>query len=214
MENTDLILQSLPVMEAFYTLQGEGYHQGKAAYFIRLGGCDVGCVWCDVKESWDANAHPVKTIDEIVGEAKKNASITGESRKGTLAVITGGEPLLHDLTQLTNELHNAGFETNIETSGSSPLSGTWDWICLSPKKFKEPLPEILQKANELKVIIFNKTDFNWAEKYAALVSKNCKLYLQPEWEKAAVVTPFIIDYIKANPKWELSLQIHKYINVP
>lgn len=197
---------SLPVMEAFYTLQGEGYHQGKAAYFIRLGGCDVGCVWCDVKESWDANAHPIKTINAIVEEAKKFPA--------RLAVVTGGEPLMHDLTELTNALHTAGFQINIETSGSSPLSGNWDWICLSPKKFKAPLPEILQKAHELKVVVFNKSDFDWAEKYSALVSQDCKLYLQPEWEKASVITPVIIDYIKAHPQWELSLQIHKYINVP
>ena len=197
---------SLPVMEAFYTLQGEGYHQGKAAYFIRLGGCDVGCVWCDVKESWDAGAHPLKTINEIVDGAKKFPC--------KLVVITGGEPLMHDLTELTNELHAAGFHTNIETSGSSPLSGDWDWICFSPKKFKAPVDDILQKAHELKVVIFNKSDFDWAEKYAALVSDDCKLYLQPEWDKASIVTPVIIDYIKANPQWELSLQIHKYINVP
>ena len=152
-------------MEAFYTLQGEGYHQGKAAYFIRLGGCDVGCVWCDVKESWDANAHPVKNISDIVEEAKKFPA--------RLVVVTGGEPLLHDLTELTNELHNAGFQTNIETSGSSPLSGTWDWICLSPKKFKAPLPEVLSKADELKVIVFNKSDFDWAEKHKAKVSASC-----------------------------------------
>ena len=197
---------SLPVMEAFYTIQGEGYHQGKAAYFIRLGGCDVGCVWCDVKESWDANAHPLKTINGIVDGAKKFP--------GKLAVVTGGEPLMHDLTELTNALHAAGLKTNIETSGSSPFTGNWDWICLSPKKFKAPLPEILQKADELKVVVFNRSDFDWAEKYAAVVSKNCKLYLQPEWEKASIVTPMIIDYIKDNPQWELSLQIHKYINVP
>ena len=197
---------SLPVMEAFYTLQGEGYHQGKAAYFIRLGGCDVGCVWCDVKESWDASAHPLKTINGIVDRAKKFP--------GKLVVVTGGEPLMHDLTELTNALHAAGLQTNIETSGSSPFTGNWDWICLSPKKFKAPLPEILQKADELKVVVFNISDFDWAEKYAALVSKNCKLYLQPEWEKASIVTPMIIDYIKDNPQWELSLQIHKYINVP
>ena len=197
---------TFPVMEAFYTLQGEGYHQGKAAYFIRLGGCDVGCVWCDVKESWDANAHPLKTISEIVEEAKNFPA--------RLAVVTGGEPLMHDLNELTDALHEAGFQTNIETSGSSPLSGDWDWICLSPKKFKAPLSEILQKAHELKVVVFNKSDFNWAEKYAALVSQDCKLYLQPEWGKGSVVTPMIIDYIKAHPQWELSLQIHKYINVP
>ncbi len=199
-------ITSLPVMEAFYTIQGEGFHQGKAAYFIRLGGCDVGCVWCDVKESWDATAHPLKEINNIVEEAL--------NFPGRLAVITGGEPLLHDLTVLTNELHAKGFYTNIETSGSSPLSGTWDWICLSPKKFKAPLPEILPQANELKVVIFNKSDFSWAEKYAAQVSAGCKLYLQPEWDKATQVTPLIINYIKANPQWELSLQIHKYINVP
>lgn len=197
---------SLPVMEAFYTLQGEGFHQGRAAYFIRLGGCDVGCVWCDVKDSWDANAHPVKSINDIVEEAEKYPA--------RLAIITGGEPLMHDLTELTDALHVAGFKTNIETSGSSSLSGEWDWICLSPKKFKAPLPEILHKADELKVVIFNKHDFIWAEKYAALVSSKCKLYLQPEWEKSSLITPLIVDYIKAHPQWELSLQIHKYINVP
>ena len=197
---------TLPVMEAFYTLQGEGYFQGTAAYFIRLGGCDVGCVWCDVKESWDANAHPLLPIDELVTEAKKFPS--------RLVVITGGEPLLHDLTALTQALHAAGFQTNIETSGSSPLSGEWDWICLSPKKFKAPLADILQKANELKVVVFNNSDLKWAEKYAALVSSSCKLYLQPEWDKASGVTPMIIDYIKEHPQWGLSLQIHKYIHVP
>jgi len=206
MANAELILNALPVMEAFYTIQGEGFHQGKAAYFIRLGGCDVGCVWCDVKESWDANNHPIKTINQIVEEAKVFPA--------RLVVITGGEPLLHELTQLTDALHEAGFVTHIETSGSSALSGHWEWICLSPKKFKAPLPEILDKAHELKIVIFNKSDFNWAEKYAALVSKNCKLYLQPEWNKTSIVTPLIIDYIKSHPQWELSLQIHKYINVP
>lgn len=193
-------------MEAFYTLQGEGFHQGRAAYFIRLGGCDVGCVWCDVKESWDASKHPLLTIDEIVTAAS--------AFPGRLAVITGGEPLMHQLDDLTTALHNAGFETNIETSGSSALSGQWDWICLSPKKFKAPIPEIVPLANELKVVVFNKHDFAWAETYAEQVNKNCKLYLQPEWDKASVVTPLIIDYIKANPQWELSLQVHKYINVP
>jgi 7-carboxy-7-deazaguanine synthase len=197
---------SLPVMESFYTLQGEGFHQGKAAYFIRLAGCDVGCVWCDVKESWDRNLHPEQTIEQIVNDAKKN--------RARLAVITGGEPTMHNLDKLTKTLHHEGFLTNIETSGSHPLTGTWDWICLSPKKFKPPLPGIIEKANELKIIVFNKSDFEWAEKYAALVSPVCKLYLQPEWDKAALITPSIIDYIKENPQWELSLQIHKYINVP
>lgn len=193
-------------MEAFYTLQGEGFHQGKAAYFIRLAGCDVGCVWCDVKESWDEELYPLQTIEEIVNKAKQNPA--------RLAVITGGEPTLHNLEKLTAALKSEGFSTNIETSGSSPLTGKWDWICLSPKKFKAPLEEILDKANELKIIIFNKSDFQWAEKYAAKVSIDCKLYLQPEWSKSQKVTPLIIDYIKENPKWELSLQIHKYINVP
>ncbi|MGN6615887.1 MAG: 7-carboxy-7-deazaguanine synthase QueE [Ilyomonas sp.] len=197
---------SLPVMEAFYTIQGEGFHQGKAAYFIRLGGCDVGCVWCDVKESWDENAHPLIPVEKIVTDAAKSP--------GRLAVITGGEPLMHDLTQLTSQLHSAGFKTNIETSGSHPITGTWDWICLSPKKFKAPLPEVVPYAHELKVIIYNKHDFKWAEKYAKDVSAQCKLYLQPEWSKASEVTPLIVNYIKANPQWELSLQIHKYINVP
>jgi 7-carboxy-7-deazaguanine synthase len=196
----------LPVMEAFYTLQGEGFHQGKAAYFIRLAGCDVGCVWCDVKESWDKNLYPEQSIQQIVAEAKKYSS--------RLVVITGGEPTMYNLENLTRDLQKEGFETNIETSGSHPLTGSWDWICLSPKKFKPPLPGILLKANELKIIIFNKSDFAWAEKYASLVSPECKLYLQPECDKAEIVTPLIIDYIKENPQWQLSLQIHKYINVP
>ncbi|MEO8771829.1 MAG: 7-carboxy-7-deazaguanine synthase QueE [Ferruginibacter sp.] len=197
---------SLPVMEHFYTLQGEGYHQGRAAYFIRLGGCDVGCVWCDVKDSWDASIHPLMNVEELIATVKQTAA--------KLVVITGGEPLMHNLDSLTTALQQAGFETNIETSGAHPLSGKWDWICLSPKKFKAPLPAISPLANELKVVIFNKSDFEWAEKYAALASPTCKLYLQPEWDKAPSITPIIIDYIKENPKWELSLQIHKYINVP
>ncbi|MBX9735014.1 MAG: 7-carboxy-7-deazaguanine synthase QueE [Chitinophagaceae bacterium] len=193
-------------MEAFYTLQGEGFHQGRAAYFIRLGGCDVGCFWCDVKDSWDATKHPQQSVDHILNEAKKFP--------GRLAVITGGEPLLHDLTDLTNGLHELGFETNIETSGSSPLSGNWDWICLSPKKFKAPLSEIIPLANELKVIVYNKHDFEWAETYANQVSPSCKLYLQPEWDKASEVTPAIIHYIQQNPKWQMSLQVHKYLQIP
>jgi 7-carboxy-7-deazaguanine synthase len=197
---------SYPVMEAFYTIQGEGYHQGKAAYFIRLGGCDVGCVWCDVKESWDASVHPVKNLDQIVDQAQQFP--------GRLAVITGGEPLLHNCQPLTSELHAAGFQTNIETSGSAPLSGDWDWICLSPKKFKAPLPGILPLANELKIIVYNRSDFAWAEKHAAQVSPQCKLFLQPEWSRSKEVTPLIIDYIKDHPQWEFSLQLHKYIHVP
>ena len=196
----------LPVMETFYSIQGEGFHQGRAAYFIRLGGCDVGCVWCDVKDSWDASKHPLQTIETIVENAK--------AFPGRLAVITGGEPLLHPLDKLTAALHAAGFETNIETSGSSELTGFWNWICLSPKKFKAPIAAIVPKANELKVVIFNKYDFDWAESYAAEVNPHCKLYLQPEWDRADINTPQIIAYIKQNPKWELSLQIHKYVNVP
>jgi 7-carboxy-7-deazaguanine synthase len=196
----------LPVMEHFYTLQGEGFHQGRAAYFIRLGGCDVGCVWCDVKDSWDADKHPKYSISHLVATVKETPS--------EIVVITGGEPLMHNLDALTKALQDAGLQTNIETSGAHPLSGNWNWICLSPKKFKAPLPGILPHANELKVVIFNKSDFDWAEKYAAQVSPACKLYLQPEWDKAAQVTPLIVEYIKAHPQWELSLQLHKYIHVP
>jgi 7-carboxy-7-deazaguanine synthase len=204
---------TLPVMESFYTIQGEGFYQGRAAYFIRLGGCDVGCVWCDVKESWDASLHPQKSVQDLVDEVVSSCA-PGDNGKGPIIVITGGEPLMHNLDELTQALRAQGYQTNIETSGSSPLSGTWDWICLSPKKFKAPLPEVLPHANELKVVIFNKSDFAWAEQYAALVSPGCKLYLQPEWEKSAIVTPLIVEYIKAHPKWECSLQIHKYMQVP
>jgi organic radical activating enzyme len=200
-------------MESFYTLQGEGFHQGRAAYFIRLGGCDVGCFWCDVKDSWDASKHPQLTIEDIVHQAITSTPPNSNNHT-RLAVITGGEPLMHNLDELTKQLHRAGFQTNIETSGAHPLSGEWDWICLSPKKFKAPLPQILTHANELKVVIYNRSDFKWAEEYAAKVSPSCKLYLQPEWDKSNEITHSIIEYIKQNPEWELSLQIHKYINVP
>lgn len=190
----------------FYSLQGEGYHQGKAAFFIRLAGCDVGCVWCDVKDSWDASKHPQLSIDEIV-----NAALSHPSK---IAIVTGGEPLLHALDPLTTALKTAGFQTHIETSGSSPLSGQWDWICLSPKKFKFPLEESIDAASELKVVVFNKSDIEWAESFEKKVSPNCKLYLQPEWDKADTMTPLSIDYIKAHPQWELSAQLHKYIQVP
>lgn len=201
-------------MEHFYTIQGEAYHQGRAAYFVRLGGCDVGCVWCDVKESWDTESHPKMTVEEIVHTITANRDTNTKYKKSNLVVITGGEPLMHNLNDLTAVLQEQGFETNIETSGAHPLSGSWDWICLSPKKFKAPLPEILPLANELKIVIFNKSDFEWAEHYASLVSDDCKLYLQPEWDKSSSVTPLIVDYIKQNPQWQLSIQIHKYINVP
>lgn len=196
----------LPVMEHFYTLQGEGVHGGKAAYFIRLAGCDVGCVWCDVKESWEAEGHPLYTVANLVSTVKATPA--------EMVVITGGEPLLHNLTDLTRALHEAGLRIHIETSGSSPLSGELDWITLSPKKFKAPLPEVLPKASELKVVVFNKSDFAWAEKWAARVAPDCRLFLQPEWSKAAQMVPLIVEYIKAHPQWQLSVQIHKYINVP
>lgn len=193
-------------MEAFYTLQGEGAHTGKAAYFIRLGGCDVGCVWCDVKDSWDATKHPLKSVEEIVAGALQFP--------GRMIVITGGEPLMHDLGPLTDALHAEGLIINIETSGSHPLSGRLDWICLSPKKFKAPLPEVLPHAHELKVVVFHKSDLQWAEEYAAQVGPQCKLFLQPEWDKREQMTPLIIDYIHEHPEWTLSLQTHKYIGVP
>jgi organic radical activating enzyme len=193
-------------MEEFYTIQGEGFHSGKAAYFIRLGGCDVGCHWCDVKESWNAELHPLTDVDTIIENASKYAAKT--------VVVTGGEPLLYNLDLLTAKLQAAGIKTFIETSGAYPLSGTWDWICLSPKKFKAPLTAISPLAGELKVIVFNKSDFEWAEQHAQMVSDNCKLYLQPEWSKAEQMTPEIIEYVKNNPKWEVSLQTHKFMNIP
>jgi 7-carboxy-7-deazaguanine synthase len=196
----------LPVMEHFYTLQGEGAHSGRAAYFIRLGGCDVGCVWCDVKESWDANAHPKYTIPTMVDWASKHP--------GRMAVITGGEPLMYNLDELTASLKDAGFETNIETSGAHPLSGTWDWVCFSPKKFKAPLPEFYEAAQELKVIIYNKSDFEFAEYHAARVNPNCKLYLQVEWDRRDKMMPLVVEYVKAHPQWRVSTQTHKYMDIP
>lgn len=194
------------MMEQFYTIQGEGFHQGKAAYFIRLGGCDVGCVWCDVKESWEADKHEKKSIEEIVSEIKKYPA--------EIIVITGGEPLMYDLTELTSLLKAKNYKVHLETSGAYPLSGEWDWICFSPKKFKLPLQEIANKANELKIVVFHKSDFLWAEQNRAHVSKNCKLFLQPEWGKREEITADIIEYCKLHPEWEVSLQIHKYLNVP
>lgn len=196
----------LPLMEAFYTIQGEGYHRGKAAYFIRLGGCDVGCIWCDVKGSWDASLHPVQSVDQIV----KDASI----HPGKLAVVTGGEPFMYNLGELTSSLKRKGLQTNIETSGVYSLSGDWDWICFSPKKFKVPQEEVYEKAHELKVIIYNKSDFKWAEEHRIKVNSKCKMYLQPEWSKSEEMLPLIIEYVKNNPHWEISLQIHKFMNIP
>jgi 7-carboxy-7-deazaguanine synthase len=196
----------LPLMEDFYTIQGEGFYQGHAAYFIRLGGCDVGCVWCDVKESWDASAHPLIHVDEMTARARQSGT--------NLVVVTGGEPVMYDLFALTASLRNAGLKTNIETSGVYPLTGVWDWICFSPKKFKAPDPSIYEQANELKVIIYNRSDFLWAEEHAQKVNKNCQLFLQPEWSKEKEMLPLIIDYVKENTQWTVSLQIHKYMNIP
>ncbi len=196
----------LPLMEEFYTIQGEGYNTGKAAYFIRIGGCDVGCHWCDVKESWDANIHPLTGIDVIVEHV--------QSYNAKSVVVTGGEPLIYNLNALTQVLKNKSIETYIETSGAYELSGEWDWICLSPKKTMPPLEKIYQEANELKVIVFNQHDFKWAEELAQKVNPECYLYLQPEWSKRTEVLPKIVDYVKVNPKWMVSLQSHKYMNIP
>jgi organic radical activating enzyme len=197
--------EMLPIMEAFYTIQGEGYHKGTAAFFIRVGGCDVGCHWCDVKESWDANLHPPTKIDTIVSQARFHSDTI---------VVTGGEPLMWDMNPLTNLLRKNNLSTHIETSGAYNLTGDWDWICLSPKKRKLPLQPIYTKANELKIIVFNKSDFKFAEDQAKKVSSNCILYLQPEWSMSEKVTPLIVDYVMKHPKWRISLQTHKYLNIP
>jgi len=195
----------LPLMEEFYTIQGEGFHTGTAAYFIRIGGCDVGCHWCDVKESWNAALHPPTAIEKIVVNAKKYADTV---------VVTGGEPLMWDMNPLTHHLKESQLKVHIETSGAYQLSGDWDWICLSPKKNKLPTATVYEKANELKVIIYNKHDFIFAEEQAALVNNDAILFLQPEWSKREEMTPLIVDYVMQNPKWRISLQTHKYLNIP
>ena len=195
----------LPLMEEFYTIQGEGFHTGKAAYFIRIGGCDVGCHWCDVKESWNANLHPPTSADTIVKNAKKHANTV---------VVTGGEPLMWSLDYITKKLQSLNLKTHIETSGAYPLSGKWNWICLSPKKTKLPLEAIYKEAHELKVIISNNHDFKFAEEQAAKVNDNCELYLQPEWSKREKMTPLIVEFVMKNPHWKISLQTHKYLNIP
>ena len=196
---------SLPLMEAFYTLQGEGYHKGGAAYFIRIGGCDVGCHWCDVKESWNAALHPPTQIDEIVKGAKQYSDTV---------VVTGGEPLMWPMEPLTNLLHSKEINIHIETSGAYPLSGNWDWFCLSPKKNKLPIKEAYERADELKMIIYNKDDIRFAEEQASKVGSGCKLFLQPEWSKRDTVMPLLVEYVLDNPKWKVSLQTHKYLNIP
>lgn len=195
----------LPLMEAFYTLQGEGYHKGSAAYFIRIGGCDVGCHWCDVKESWDATIHPPTAVSEIVSTAKKYSYTV---------VVTGGEPLMWNMNPLCEALHQFGIQIHIETSGAYSISGSWDWFCLSPKKNKLPLEEAYNRADELKMIIYNRDDLKFAEEQAGSVSEGCKLFLQPEWSRRDKVMPMIVDYVLENPKWKVSLQTHKYLNIP
>lgn len=197
---------ALPVMEAFYTVQGEGRYTGHAAYFIRLGGCDVGCTWCDVKESWDADAHPKLTVEAIVAGAVQHPA--------RIAVITGGEPLMHDLGPLTAALRAAGFRTHIETSGAHPLSGDWHHVCLSPKKFKQALPEAFERADELKVVVYNQHDLKWANEQAAQVRPDCALYIQPEWGRRETMMPLMVEHAKADPRWLIGLQTHKYLNIP
>ena len=197
--------QKYPLMEDFYTIQGEGYNTGKAAYFLRLAGCDVGCVWCDVKESWSAENHPLIAIDEMLQRIKESGA--------DKVVVTGGEPAMYDLKPLTDALRENKLLCYIETSGAYALTGDWDWICVSPKKFKAPLPEILLQANELKVIVYNKSDFDWGEKKAELINENCLLYLQPEYSVHEKILPQIIDYVKTNKRWRISLQTHKYLGV-
>lgn len=195
----------LPLMEEFYTIQGEGFHKGTAAYFVRIGGCDVGCHWCDVKESWNPALHPPTAIGAIAENAVKHSKTI---------VVTGGEPLTWDMGPLTALLKEKGLSIHIETSGAYPITGVWDWICLSPKKIKLPVDDIYLKADELKVIVYNKDDLRFAEEQAAKVSDECILYLQPEWSKRESSMPLIVDYVMKNPRWKVSLQTHKYLNIP
>jgi len=196
---------SYPVMEQFYTLQGEGAHSGKAAYFIRLAGCDVGCVWCDVKESWDAEGYPIISADALAGKASEHPS--------EIVVITGGEPAMYDLSGLCDALHAVGKKVHIETSGAHPIRGSFDWITFSPKKFKAPLPESASKADELKVIVFNKSDFQWATLHQEMVPSTCLLYIQPEWSKSDEIHPMMVNFIQDNPEWIMCLQTHKYLGI-
>jgi 7-carboxy-7-deazaguanine synthase len=200
------IKKEIPVMESFYTLQGEGFHTGKAAFFIRLAGCDVGCVWCDVKESWEVNPNQIRIIDELIDSCVTN--------NVNFVVLTGGEPAMYDLRPITSQLKANKIYTSIETSGVYELEGEVDWYTFSPKKFKKPTDEAYLKANELKVVIYHKSDFSWAIEHQKKVNKNCLLYIQPEWSKREEITPFIVNFIKQNPEWKLSLQTHKYINIP
>jgi organic radical activating enzyme len=193
-------------MEAFYTIQGEGVFTGSPAFFIRLGGCPVGCVWCDVKESWDVNKHPLQSVDDLVKQAIESGA--------HMVVITGGEPAAFELGPLTGALKEAGLRTHIETSGAYPLSGEWDWVCLSPKKFKAPLSENFGLVNELKVIVYNKSDFAWGEQFAVEMPSTTRLLFQAEWSKREEMSPLIVDYVKAHPEWSISIQTHKYLGIP
>ncbi|MBM3178713.1 MAG: radical SAM protein [Bacteroidetes bacterium] len=196
----------LPLMESFHTIQGEGVFTGQASFFIRLGGCDVGCVWCDVKDSWDASRHPLVSVVDMVSNAKKSGA--------PIAVVTGGEPAMHPLELLTAGLKSAGIRTHIETSGACEITGEWDWVCLSPKKFKLPVPSSYQKANELKVIVYHKSDLEWALEQASKVGPECILLLQPEWSREKEMTTLIVDFVKKHQNWRISLQTHKYMNIP
>ncbi len=200
-------MNKLPLMEQFVTIQGEGFYSGKSAFFVRLGGCDVGCVWCDVKESWEASAHPMVAVEKIVASAKEF--------KTNFVVITGGEPTMHDISKLVDELKKNNIYVAIETAGTNPVYEEVDWVCFSPKKFKKPTPEVYPVTNELKIVVFHKSDFRWAEKHASkITNSSTHLYLQPEWSKSDEILPLILEYIQENPKWKLSLQTHKYINIP
>ncbi|MFO7922308.1 MAG: 7-carboxy-7-deazaguanine synthase QueE [Bacteroidales bacterium] len=198
--------KKLPLVEDFYTIQGEGYHTGKAAYFIRLGGCDIGCSWCDAKFTWNRNLHPLTDADEIVERAS--------SCPARSVVVTGGEPLLYPLDYLCGRLRKKNIGTFIETSGAYPLTGEWTWICLSPKKQGRPEPAIYKSANELKVIVFDTSDLEWAEENALKVNELCRLYLQPEWSRYQNIISSVVDYVKENPKWNISLQAHKFMHIP
>jgi 7-carboxy-7-deazaguanine synthase len=199
-------MNRLPVMESFYTLQGEGMYHGSAAYFIRLAGCDVGCTWCDVKESWDAQQHSLEEEDILVARAVKSGT--------KIVVVTGGEPLMYNLDSLTDKLQSAGLKTHLETSGVYPMSGNWDWVCVSPKKFKPALPELIKQADELKVIVVNNHDLVWAKQFLPLIKADCHQLLQPEWDKSAKMLPAIIEHVKKHPEWRISLQEHKFLNIP
>lgn len=206
MTQSKVLNNAFPLMEAFYTIQGEGAYSGTAAYFVRLGGCDVGCHWCDVKESWDASLYDAVEAKEIIKKAKESGS--------GLIVMTGGEPLMYDLSKFTELARSESLELNIETSGAYSLSGEWDWICFSPKKFKQPREEFYSVSHELKVVIYNKADFKWAEEHANRMNAKAQLFLQPEWSKEKELLPSIVEYVKNNPKWRISLQTHKYMDIP